>query len=160
MAITVHDELSSKSAHVGQPWSGTVAQSIVVDGRTVIPAGSRVSGTVSVADPAQRGDRAKLRLALSRVTVEGRSYSVGGRSELMQAGSPRARNVGAIAGGTAAGALLGKAIGGSTKSTVTGAVVGGAAATAAVAASKGYQVGIDAGDQVSFTTTRSVTVRS
>jgi hypothetical protein len=158
MSITVHQDLSSKSS-VGQSWSGAVAEPVYANGRIAIPAGSTVSGTVSVADPAQRGDRAKLRLALSRVEVNGRSYSLSGRSELLTAGSPRARNVGAIAGGTAAGALLGKAIGGSTKSTVVGGVVGGAAATAAVAASKGYQVGVDAGDELSFTTTRSVTLR-
>lgn len=157
MTITVHQDLSSKSA-VGESWSGTVAEPVYVNGRVAIPAGSTVNGTVSVAEPAQRGERAKLRLALSRVSLNGRSYSLSGSSELLVAGSPRARNVGAIAGGTAAGALLGKAVGGSTKSTVVGGVVGGAAAGAAVAASKGYQVGVDAGDELSFTTTRSVTL--
>jgi hypothetical protein len=78
---------------------------------------------------------------------------------MVVAGSPRARNVGAIAGGTAAGALIGRAVGGSTRSTVIGGLVGGTAAGAAVAASKGYQAKIDAGEPVSFTTSSSVRIR-
>lgn len=158
LSIAVNTDITSKAA-VGQTWHGEVTADVYEDGRLVIPAGSSIRGTVRVAQPAERGDRAQLQLGLSSITVAGRSYPISGRSELIVAGSPRARNVGAIAGGTAAGALLGKAIGGSTKGTVIGGVVGGAAATAAVAKSKGYQAKIDAGDRVSFTTTRSVTIR-
>ena len=67
------------------------------------------------------------------------------------AGSPRARNLGAIAGGAAAGALIGKAVGGDGKDAAAGAIIGGAAATAGVAASKGYQVVLKNGTELVFT---------
>ena len=160
VSVTVDEALSSKTAQIGQSWSGVVAEPVHWNGHTVIPAGSRVRGTVALSEPAKRGDRARLQLAMSSITVKGSSYSVRGSSEAVVAGSPRARNVGAIAGGTAAGALIGKAVGGSTKSTVIGAVVGGAATSAVVAASRGYQATIPAGKELAFTTNSSMTVRA
>jgi hypothetical protein len=154
------DALSSKTAQVGQSWSGVVADPVYSNsGRLLVPSGSRVTGTVVMADPAQRGDRARLQLGLSSINVNGRSYRVRGSSQAIVAGSPRTRNLGAIAGATAAGALIGKAVGGSTKSTVIGAAVGAGTATAAVAASKGYQATIPAGKEIVFTTSNSVAMR-
>jgi hypothetical protein len=159
--VVMEEALSSKTAQVGQSWSGVVADPVYSSsGRILVPSGSRVSGTVVAADPAQRGDRARLQLAMSSINVNGRSYRVRGSSEAIVAGSPRTRNVAAIAGATAAGALIGKAVGGSTKSTVIGAAVGGGAATAAVAASKGYQATIPAGKELVFTTSNAVTLRA
>ena len=160
VAVIVNSSMSSKTAQVGDSWRGTVAEPIFSNGREVVPAGSHVSGIVTTATPAERGDRATLQLAMRSITIGGRSYTVRGSSEAVVAGSPRLRNAGAIAGGAAAGALIGKAIGHSTKSTVIGAVVGGGAATAAVAASKGYQATIPAGQQMQFTTGNAVTVRA
>jgi hypothetical protein len=150
--VAVNQALSSKTAAVGQSWSGTVVEPVFAGGRLLIPAGSRVSGTVVVADPAQRGDRARLQLAMSSITANGRTYRVRGSSEAIVAGSPRTRNLASIAGATAAGALIGKAVGGTKKSTIIGAAVGAGAATAVVAKSQGYQATIPAGKELVFTT--------
>lgn len=152
LAVALETALSSKTAYVGQSWSGTITEPVVHNGREVIPAGSPVRGVVSIAEPAERGNRATLQLALRSVVVNGRSYPIGGSSEAVVAGSPRTRNVAAVAGGAAAGALIGRAIGHSNKATVIGALIGGGAGTAAVAASKGYQATIEAGRQLDFTT--------
>ena len=160
VVVAVNTSLSTKTAGVGDSWSGTVTEPVFAGGREVIPAGSYVRGVVLVAQPAQRGDRATLQLAMRSISIGGRSYPVRGSSEAVVAGSPRVRNVGAIAGGAAAGALLGKAIGHSAKSTVIGAVLGGGAATAAVVASHGYQATIPAGRTMEFTTGSSMTVRA
>ena len=160
VAVTLNAALSTKTASVGDSWSGTVAEPVYRNGREVIPAGSHVQGVVAVARPAERGDRATLQLALRSITVEGRRYTVQGSSAAVVAGSPRTRNVGAIAGGTAAGALIGQAVGHSTKGTLIGALVGGGAATAAVATSKGYQASVAAGQEMHFTTVSSMTVRT
>ena len=159
LSVAVNTGLNSKTAVAGQTWTGEMTEDVYAGERLAIPAGSPVRGTVLVSEPAVRGSRARLQLALSSVNVRGRSYTLRGASESVVAGSPRVRNVGAIAGGTAAGALIGRAVSKSTKGTVIGAVVGGSAATAAVAASKGYQADIDPGTRLSFTTSRSVTVR-
>jgi uncharacterized membrane protein YeaQ/YmgE (transglycosylase-associated protein family) len=139
VAVSLQTSLSSKTAYAGQSWSGVVTEPVYRNGREVIPAGSTVRGVVAVARPAERGSRATLQLALRSALVNGRSYSLRGSSEAVTAGSPRLRNVGAVAGGAAAGALLGKVIGHSGKATLIGALIGGGAGTAAVAASHGYQ---------------------
>jgi len=152
VAVAVNGDYSTKTSSVGESWSGTVAQDVYHNGRVVIPAGSPVYGVISESVEPQRGERARLRLSMTSVSVDGRRHTVRGSSETIVAGSPRTRNVGAIAGGTAAGALIGHAVGGSTKGTVIGGLLGGAAATGAVAASKGYQATIKDGRQITFTT--------
>jgi hypothetical protein len=157
--VSVQSSISSSDANVGDTWTGTVSQAVVVDGRTLIPEGSPVTGTVSAVKPAQKGDRAMLDLALTRITVDGRSYRVQGGTEAIVAGSTRARNLGAIAAGAGAGALIGKAVSGSGKGAVIGGIIGGAAASGAVAASKGYQVAIKPGTNVDFVINEPVAVR-
>src|SRR5262245_27407389 len=152
MTVTLSTAVSTKSARAGDGWSGTVAEPVYRSGREVIPAGSTVRGVVAVAEPAERGNRAKLRLSMRSVMVNGHRHEVRGSSETVVAHSPRARNVGAVAGGAAAGALVGNAVGHGTKGTLIGALLGGGTATAVVASSKGYQATIDAGRPLRFTT--------
>ena len=152
VAVSVNTTISSKTAGVGSSWTGTVESDVYRNGRVVIPAGSTVHGTVLAAQPAERGERAMLRLGLTSVNVDGRSYRLRAGSEAIIAGSTRARNLGAIAAGTAGGAIIGKAVGGSGKSTVIGGLIGAAATGGAVAASKGYQVVVKPGTEITFTT--------
>jgi|KBSSwiStaDraftv2_1062776.scaffolds.fasta_scaffold1188498_1 hypothetical protein len=152
--VTLSTALTSETAHAGDSWSGSV-----VNGAQGIPAGSSVSGTIIGAKAAQKGDRAMLDLGLTSITVAGHRYMVHGSTESIIAGSTRARNLGAIAGGAAAGALVGNAVSGSTKGTVIGGLVGGGAATAVVASSDGYQVVLKSGTPLTFTTSEAVAVR-
>lgn len=160
-AITVRldQSISSKTAAVGDAWSGTVSEPVHVGGAVVIPVGTPVTGVVTEAKPAERGDRAMVDLALKSVSVGGKRTSLTASTEAVIAGSTRARNLGAIAGGAAAGALLGKAVGGDGKDAVIGGVIGGAAATGAVAASKGYQVVLKPGTELTFSVNNSVALR-
>ena len=157
--VTLGTNLSSESASVGDAWTGTVAQAVVLNGRTVAPAGSVAGGTVTGVKPARKGDRAMLDLGLSSFTVGDRTYRVHGTTEAVIAGSPRARNLGVIGAATAAGAIIGHAIGGSGKGTVIGAIVGGGAATGAVSQTKGWQVVLKQGTALTFTTNEAVAVR-
>ena len=154
LEVTLGTSLSSEDASVGDAWTGSV-----LNGRDGIPAGSVVSGTVSAVKAAKKGERAMIDLALSSITIGDHRYPVHGSTEAIIAGSTRARNLGAIAGSAAAGALIGRAVGGSGKGAVIGGVVGGAAATGVVAGSKGYQVLLKSGTPLTFTTSEAVAVR-
>lgn len=158
--VTTDAKISSETAQPGDTWTGVVSQAIVVDGVPVIPAGSTVTGVVTGAEPAERGSRAFLVLAVKSVTVNGETHAVSARTDSIVAGSTRARNLGAIAGGAAAGALIGKAVGGSGKGALIGGLIGGAAATGAVAKSKGYQVELKEGTALTFTVNNSVVMRN
>jgi hypothetical protein len=150
--VTVTPQISSETAQVGDTWEGTVVEPVVVGTAAPIPAGSRVAGVVTGVKPAARGDRAFLVLAVRSIEVGGKSLSIGASTDSIIAGSTRARNLGAIAGGAAAGALIGKAVGGSGKAAAIGGLIGGAAAGAGVAASKGYQVVLKEGTELTFST--------
>ena len=157
--VTLGTRISSENANVGDAWSGTIRNASVVNGKNVIPAGSTVAGTVSGVTSAHKGDRAMLDLQLMSVTVGARNYRVNGNTEAVIAGSTRARNLGAIAGSAAAGAVIGKIVGGSGKDAVIGGVIGGGVATGVVASSKGYQVVLKEGTPLTFTTNDAVAVR-
>lgn len=157
--VTLNTHLTSKTASVGDAWTGTVRNSPALDGRNAIRAGSVVSGTVTGVRPARRGDRAMLDLGLTSITIANRPYTVHGSTEAIIAGSPRARNLGAIAGSAAGGALVGKVVSGSNKGALIGGLIGAGAATGVVAASDGYQVVLKAGTALTFTTSAVVAVR-
>ena len=157
--VDVTAAITSETAQAGDAWSGTVKENVIVGDRVVIPAGSTVNGVVKAATPAKKGDRAMLELGISSVNVNGKAIAVRGSSESVVAGSTRARNLGAIGGGAAAGAVIGHAIGGSGKGTLIGALIGGAASSAAVSATKGYQVTIKPGTEITFTTDDAVRFR-
>lgn len=157
--VTLATRISSETAHVGDSWSGTIGNGTSVDGRNVIPAGSRASGTVSGVTAAHKGNRAMLDLQLNSISVGNHDYRVRGATEAVIAGSPRARNLGAIAASTVAGAIIGHAVGGDTKGTVIGGVIGGGVATGVVAKSSGYQVVLKEGTALTFTTNEAVAVR-
>jgi hypothetical protein len=156
--ISVDTQVSSETANVGDTWTGTIKENVIVGDRVVFPAGSVVSGVVTEALPAEKGKLARLGLGVTAVTVNGQKTAIEAGTESIEAGSPRARNLGAIAGGAAAGALIGRAVGGSGKGALIGGLIGGAAAGTAVAKSKGYQVVIKEGTAITFNVKAPVTV--
>ena len=156
--VTFSTAITSETANAGDPWSGTLKDAIPVEGGS-FPAGTIVRGVVSAARPAARGDRAMLMLSMTSIEVNGKSYEVSGGADSVVAGSTRTRNVGAVAGGAAAGALIGRAVGGSGKGALIGGLLGGAAATGAVAKSKGYQVEMKEGADMTFTLRRDAKIR-
>ena len=159
LKIAVTAQITSETAQAGDAFEGTVNEPIIIGTAAPIPAGSTVRGVVKAVKPAEKGDRAMLQLAITSVTVQGKSYPVAASTEEMIAGSTRTRNVGAVAGGAAAGALIGKAVGGSSKGALIGGLVGGAATAAGVAASKGYQVVVKEGAEIVFVTDQAITMK-
>ncbi len=156
--VALQSAVSSETARPGDVWHGTVTQDVLSRAEVVIPAGSRVTGQVQFVRPAERGTRATLELAIRSVEVDGRATPVRASAGPVVAGSPRARNLGAIAGGAAAGALLGRAIGGD-KDAAVGGLVGGATAAGVVASSKGYQVVLKEGTSIRLTVSETVAMR-
>lgn len=157
--VVIGTQITSETAQAGDAWSGTLKEAVPIGSLGVIPAGSLVHGVVEGAKPAEKGDRAMLVLRLTSVEVQGRSVEVSGKTDSLIAGSTRTRNVGAVAGSAAAGALIGRAIGGSGKGALIGGLIGGAAATGAVAKSKGFQVEVKEGVEMTFTLTRDSHLR-
>ena len=125
--VRLDSKISTEHASRGDTWSGTVSQSVVQNGRVIIPAGSPVSGTVTRAAQGTHSTKPSLDLAVRQVTVDGRTYSLRADTEPIVGGSKRAKKIGAVAGGAAAGALLGRAVAKDKHGTLIGGLLGGAA---------------------------------
>jgi hypothetical protein len=156
--VSVDAQITSETAQPGDSWTGTVKEPVIIGTAAPIPAGSVVHGVVTGSLAAERGNRAMLVLAVKSITVGSTEHAVPAGTDSIIAGSPRARNLGAIAGGAAAGALIGKAVGGN-KGALIGGLLGGGAATGAVAKTKGYQVVLKSGTELTFTVSRAVVMK-
>src|SRR4051812_35612609 len=63
--------LESATARVGQTFETTVAEDVGVDNFTVIPAGSRIRGMVTFAQPADRQRSGVIEVDFDRLTLPG-----------------------------------------------------------------------------------------
>jgi len=161
-AIT--DAISSRQARVGDTFAAHVVQDVRNGGgRTVIPAGSAVHGTVTDVSPAPNArSTGTLTLAISSLTVRGKTYPVGVSIDSLDTVSEgrgiEGVDVGRVAGGAAAGAILGRVIGGNAKGTVIGGVVGGAAGAAVSVIMKDVDIVLPAGAHLMLTLRERLTV--
>jgi hypothetical protein len=158
ISVALGNTISSEHASVGDVWHGTVTENVMNGNESVIPPGSEVEGIVTAVTAAERGSRAMLDLGVRRIMVNGHYEGISATTESVIAGSPRARNLGAIAGSAAVGAAIGRMVGDGKNGTV-GALIGGAAATGVVASSKGYQVVLKDGTVIVFTVSQTVAMR-
>jgi hypothetical protein len=127
LTVRLERPLSSRTARVEDRVEATVARPVYVDGRMVVPAGARVQGTVTQAEPAQRPVRGgRLNIAFDRLllddgtTVDLRSRVVQVKEDIVNSDTAKRGAIGA-----ALGAVLGKVLGG-TKGALIGILLGGA----------------------------------
>ena len=150
------DTLSSHGSVVGQAFQAEVVQDVAVDGRTVIPAGARILGTVTEAQPPKIGGRARLSLDFNTLDIDGRSYPI--TAAFAQRGrSETPKDAAIIGGSTLGGAILGEAVD-EGEGTVVGAVVGGIAGAFGAKKTKGKPVVVSAGSTMSLQLASPVTV--
>ncbi len=159
LKVTCGAALNSETAKSGDSWSGSLSDAVTIGSAAPFPAGSTVLGIVEAVQGAAKGDRAFLVLRVTAIESNGASHTISAEADSLIAGSTRKRNVGAIAGGAAVGALIGKAVGGTGKSALIGGLLGGAAATGAVATTKGFQVDVPQGKALVFKVLRDTNVK-
>ena len=159
VVVTLNQSVSSKDARVGQKLDGSVAQDVVVNGKTVIPKGAKVSLSVASAQASGRlKTPAKLWLKMDSIAVKGTSYTVASRWSGQTGPSHNKRNVIAIGGGTALGATIG-AIAGGGKGAVIGAAAGAGAGTAGAAMTGKKDITFPAETKLRFTIKEALTVK-
>jgi uncharacterized protein YfiM (DUF2279 family) len=151
--------ISSRTHKAGQSLTGTVASHVKdKNGRTVIPAGSKVHLTITAIHESERkSDKTgKLVLTPTRVVIAGKSYPVSGSAiALDRTLRDRKTNAGDLAKvgvGAGAGALLGTAVsGGSTKGAVIGGVAGAAVGTQRAIETQDRDVVVPVGSRLKVT---------
>lgn len=150
LTVTVGQALSSKTSQTGQTFIATLAQPVTVGGRTAIPAGSTVSGTVvSAKSKGKIKGQGELNLALTSVTVRGQTHNIQtGVLDNTVKGKGK-RTAVATGGGAAGGALIGGIAGGG-KGAGIGALVGAGAGLLGGTLTGNQQIEIPAESALSF----------
>lgn len=157
--VRLGTSLGSATSKVDDPVEGTLTEAIVIDDTTVAPAGSRVSGEVTSAQPSPKQGRASIGFQLRTLTVAGHDAPyriVAGVNRV--APSEKKDDIVTIGAPAAVGAIVGGILGGK-KGAVVGAVVGGGAGTAVVLTSTGKDITLPSGTEVSMTLKAPVDIR-
>jgi len=155
--VRITDELSSETAQPGDTFRGVLENPIEVNGKTVYPRGSAVTGRVRAVVTSGRLSRpGVLELELTKVESGGKSSTLATEPWRLKGKSHTKSNVTKIGGGTAAGAIIG-AIAGGGKGAAIGAGVGAAAGTGVAAATGKQPATVESESLVTFTTTEPAT---
>lgn len=155
LAVTVSEQISAKKNSVGDTFRGTLAQSVHVNGVTVLKAGTPVIGTV-IAAKGQGRFKGAGDLAIELTSVGPHSVTTS-PYEKTQSGKGK-RSAAMIGGGGGGGALIGGLAGGG-KGALIGGLIGAGAGTAGAVFTGNKDVVIPAESTVSFTSTSPIRVQ-
>jgi hypothetical protein len=158
ISVRLAETVGSATSKAGDAVEATLADPVTIGGVQVLPAGSPVRGEVTGAQPSGKvKGRASLAMTFDTVTAGGESYPLDARFSVV-APSTKNRDIDKVAIPAAGGAIIGAIVGGG-KGAAVGAAVGGGAGTAAVLMTKGKDVELAKGTEVSVTTARAIDVR-
>jgi BON domain len=150
--------LSSKTSQAGQPFSATLAQPVTVGGRTAIPEGSNVSGTVVTAKAKGKvKGEGQLDLKLTSISAHGQTFPIE-TAVLSSTVKGKGKRTAATTGGGAAGGALIGGIAGGGKGAAIGAGIGAAAGFLGGTFTGNKQVEIPAEAALSFTLAQPLTL--
>jgi len=159
LSVQLPAAISTKTARVGDRVAANLTSDLVVDGKVVAKAGALLQGSVTevISGSQKIGGTPTLGLAFDNLTMaDGSDKPVSGQLTQVAAKSDTGRDAAKIAGGAAAGAIIGHQVD-DDKGTLIGGLLG--AAAGAVAAKKtGTEVELPAGTVLGFTLNSPVTV--
>lgn len=158
LSIHLNTELSSETAQVGDVFRGSISTPVVIGDSTVIPTSADVEGrVVDVKSAGRFAGKSDLVLELTRLIVNGKSYSIA-TDQWSKNGNARGKSTaGKVGGGAAVGAILGGIFGGG-KGAAIGAAAGAGAGTGVAGATKGQQVVLKPETVLNFQLQNSIAV--
>ena len=159
--LVLDSYVASDTSRVESPVRASVRRAIVVNGLTVVPAGSALVGHVTQAERAGRvKGRARVAFRFDQLTIARLNQHVGIRTSSVarEARGTKAKDARTIAIPAAGGAIVGALIDGK-KGAAIGAAAGGGGGTAVVLATRGPEVRLGRGDVASVRLLAPVTIR-
>lgn len=159
LALSLGSSVASDTSRVEDAVTAELTSAVVVDGRTVLPAGAMVAGIVSGVEESGRvKGRASLALDFTSLTTGGVRYPLSARAVSRLAPATKGEDATKIGIGAGAGAIIGGIFGGK-KGAAQGAAVGGGAGTGVVLATRGQEVRLQSGSDVSTELSAPLTLR-
>jgi hypothetical protein len=162
LRLRVTHGFGSDISRIEDPVTATLARPLVIDGRTVLPAGSTASGYVSEATrPGKVKGRGRVAVRFTRLDPAGPAgndaYSIRTRPWVAVAPATKKKDALTIGIPAAGGAAVGALIDGK-KGAGIGAAIGGGAGTATVLSTRGKEVRIGRGAIISVRLSEPLTV--
>jgi hypothetical protein len=159
LALTLTSALASDTNAVEDAVTAELTRAITIAGREVIPAGAGLAGVVTAVDGAGRvKGRAAIGFRFTSLRTAGERYDLQTAALSRRGPATKAKDGTKIAIGAGAGAVLGGLFGGK-KGAAEGAAIGGGAGTGLVLATKGQEVRLARGTDVTTRLTAPLTVR-
>jgi hypothetical protein len=158
LRITLIDGVSTTRSSPGDNFMASIADPVVVDGKTILEKGTRVRGRVTdVSESGRVKGRASIRLVLTNIVRNGKEIPISTRPFVAVAENTKKRDATIIGGGAGVGTLIG-AIAGGKKGALVGAAVGAGAGTGTVLATKGKDLHYAPETRLTFTLANSLEI--
>jgi hypothetical protein len=156
--VRLQQSISSTTAQSGQNFSAVLDEPFAVEGQTLAPEGTVVTGKVVTArDSGRLNNAGYLRITLSSITLNGKAVPLQTNSMFVSGGSYKKRNLAFIGGGAGGGALLGELVG-RGQGAAAGSALGATGSTTAAYATGKKEVGFMAERRLGFRLTQPLNI--
>jgi hypothetical protein len=156
LTFAIGQTVSASGSQSGQTFVASLAQPVVVNGETVIPAGAAAEGRILEATQSGRvRGVAEIALTMTGVTVQGRMVDISTAPFEARAETSRTEDAATIGVGAGVGAALGGILGGGDGAAL-GAAIGGGGGTAVVLSTRGDDLELPSGTAVNFVLSQTV----
>jgi hypothetical protein len=159
LPLELKSSVASDASEVEDTVRGTLRRAVTLDGHEVLPAGTEFVGTVTEAERAGRvKGRARVAMQFTSLRYDGERLPV--RTEPIEhmAEATKGEDATKIGVGAGAGAVIGGLLGGKAGA-AKGAAIGGAAGAGTVMATRGKEVRLEPGAELTATLSAPLTVR-
>jgi hypothetical protein len=158
--VSLETSLASDTSHAEDAVRGTLDSPVMIDGVTVIPSGSVLTGHVTGAqESAKVKGRAELGLRFTRIAFRSVTYDIATKPLYWVAEGTKKDDAVKIGVGAAAGAIIG-AIAGGKKGAAIGTAVGAGGGTAVVLATDGDEIRLASGRKLKVSLTDPLVIRT
>jgi len=159
LPLALTNAVASDTSAVEDVVTAELTRPIRIDGRDVLPAGTLLSGVVTDVNGSGRvKGRAMIAFHFTSLRTGSTSYDIEAASLSRLAPATKGEDATKIGIGAGAGAVIGGVLGGKDGA-AKGAAIGGGAGTGVVLATKGQEVRLGLGTDVTTRLTAPVTVR-
>jgi hypothetical protein len=159
LPLALTSAIASDTSAVEDAVTAALTSPITIDGRDVLPAGTRLAGVVTAVDDSDRvKGRAMIAFRFTSLRNGETRYDLQTAPLSHLAPATKGEDATKIGIGAGAGAIIGGLVGGKSGA-AKGAVVGGGAGTGVVLATKGREIRLSPGEDVTTTLTAPLTVR-